>query len=172
MKLFTAIIALLFLSMPPASAKLKFSKKVELAYLKYHYNYVTVDPGPGWKGYNLNNRQNGINLNLVYSYNFKDRLYTGIGIGYLNFEGINGVRVFADIEYHILGTRLTPTIGIRTGYNHIWNQYEGGTPGGSLEPAIGASYKFKSRYRVFVQSGMLTMQQSYFTPIRVGIKVN
>jgi hypothetical protein len=152
------------------TARIKFIGKLETGYLNYRYNYVTVDPGPNWKGYNLDNEENGIDLNIAGGIRYRNRASATVGIGYLNFEGINGVSSFINIDYSLLKTRLSPFINLRGGYSHIWNQYAGGTGTSLFEPGIGFNYRISNRLHVYIQSGLLFTQQSYFIPIRIGIR--
>ncbi len=152
-------------------AQINYSGKIETGFLKYNNNTIQVDPGPDWQGYNLNKEQNGIDINLVNGITlFKKRAFVGIGLGYLNFEGISGISVFSDFEYLPLKTRLTPLLNLKIGYDHIWNQYDGGTGTLLTEFGGGVSYKLTDKLDIFVQSGLLLTQQSSLIPLRVGIR--
>lgn len=87
-------------------SQIRYTKKIETAYLKFKGTTVSVDPGPGWKGYNLNNDQNGFDLSLINGLRIRDRLFFGVGLGYLNFEGINGISVFSDTEVLLLNEKF------------------------------------------------------------------
>jgi len=92
-------------------AQVKYFGKIETGYLKFRHTLVQydVDPGSGWKGYYLDEEQDGIDLNLVNGIAlFENRFFTGVGLGYQNFEGISGINVFGDFEYLPLTSRLTP----------------------------------------------------------------
>jgi hypothetical protein len=120
MKTLVAILALVLCLPMITKAQTSYSRQFEVGYQHYLFRTITVDAGPNWKGYNLDNRQNGFNLTSVNGITFKDRkLFTGIGLGYLNFEGINGVAIFGDITYLPLKKRVTPLLNFRLGYNHI-----------------------------------------------------
>ena len=88
-----------------------------------------------------------------------------------NFEKINGLSIFTDFEYIPLKTKLSPTVNLRIGYNHIWNQYENGTGEVLLEFGSGINYKMTEKLILYLQSGILTMQQSSFFTVRIGIKL-
>jgi hypothetical protein len=171
-KLFSIFLFLLTISFSSHS-QVNYSGKLEAGFLKYRYQLVQydVDPGSGWKGYYLNKEQDGIDLNLVNGITlFEKRFFTGIGIGYQNFEGINGFTVFSDIEYLPLKSRFTPILNIKIGYNHIWNQYEGGTGTASGEFGAGVNYKLTEKLSIYLKTGMLFAQQSSLIPIRIGIR--
>lgn len=146
-----------------------YSMKIETGYSLYQFNIVDVDPGSNWKGYYLR-EQNGFDINVINGFNFNEKIFTGIGLGYLNFESVNGFSIFADIYYSILKTRLTPFVNIKLGYNHIWNQYENGTGSALGELNIGLNYKLTEKINIYVQSGFLMTQQSLLIPIRIGVK--
>lgn len=139
--------------------------------MQYMYRTISVDPGPNWKGYNLNEKQNGINLTVINGLSFVNKkLFAGIGLGYLNFEGINGISVFTDFEYLPLKTKLTPLVNLKLGYNHIWNQYEGGTGTMHTELGVGLNYKLKEKFGLYLKSGMLFTQQSFMIPVTLGFR--
>ena len=152
-------------------AQTDYSVKIETGYLNFKATTIDVDPGPNWKGYNLNEEQNGIDLNIINGISFNNnKFFTGIGIGYINFEKINGLSIFTDFEYIPLKTKLSPIANLRIGYNHIWNQYENGTGSVLFELGGGISYKMTEKLNMYLQSGMLITQQSFIVPIRLGMK--
>jgi hypothetical protein len=152
-------------------AQTDYSVKIDAGYLNFKYTTINVDPGPNWKGYNLNEEQNGIDLNVINGISFSNnKFFTGIGIGYVNFEKINGLSIFTDFEYIPLKTKLSPTANLRIGYNHIWNQYENGTGSVLLELGGGIKYEMTEKLNLYLQSGILITQQSFIFPIRLGIQ--
>jgi hypothetical protein len=147
-----------------------YSIKVETGFLRFQNNTLRVDPGPDWKGYSLND-ENGIDINVINGLNFKNRFLIGLGLGYLNFEGISGLSVFSDFQYLPLKTRITPYLNMKIGYNHIWNQYENGTGSLLFDLGIGLNFKLTEIIDVYLQSGFLMTQQSFLTPSRIGLKL-
>ena len=89
----------------------------------------------------------------------------------IQFWKINGLSIFTDFEYIPLKTKLSPTVNLRIGYNHIWNQYENGTGEVLFEFGSGINYKMTEKLILYLQSGILTMQQSSFITVRIGIKL-
>jgi hypothetical protein len=150
-------------------SQIEYSGKIEIGYLKFINNTILVDPGPNWKGYNLEN-ENGIDFNLINGIKFKNKFLAGIGIGYLNFEGINGYSIFTDFEHLPLETKLTPLINLKIGYNHIWNQYENGTGSAFIEISGGLNYNIYKKINVYLQAGFLLAQQSFLIPISLGFR--
>ncbi|HOF80284.1 MAG: hypothetical protein WBH71_09910 [Bacteroidales bacterium] len=150
-------------------SQIRYSIKAETGFLMYQNNTIQVDPGPNWKGYNLY-EQNGIDFNIVNGIDFENKLFVGIGIGYLNFEGINGFYAFTDFEYLPLKTKLTPLVNLKIGYSHIWNQYENGTGTGLVELSTGLNYRLTEKIDIYAKSGFTITQQSLLIPIRLGIK--
>ncbi|NPD47327.1 MULTISPECIES: hypothetical protein [unclassified Lentimicrobium] len=132
---------------------------------------VQVEAGPNWKGYNLNKEQNGIDLNLINGIQFKNKLFAGIGLGYVNFEGISGVSIFSDFDYLPLKTKLTPLINLKIGYNHICNQYKNGTGSALIELGGGLNYRFSEEFDIYLQSGFMITQQTFFIPIKLGLRI-
>lgn len=150
-------------------SQISFSIKAETGFLKYRYNTIQYEPDLNWQGYNLY-KQNGIDFNIINGIDFKNKLFAGIGVGYLNFEGINGFSAFTDFEYLPLKTRLSPLVNLKIGYSHIWNQYENGTGTGLGELTIGLNYKLTERINIYTKSGFSMTQQSLLVPIKLGIR--
>lgn len=153
-------------------SQFRYSGKVETGFLKYRYQLVQydLDPGSDWNGYYLDDEQDGIDLNLINGVSFfKKRLLTGVGIGYQNFEGINGLTIFGDLEYLPLKSKFTPLVNIKIGYDHIWNQYEGGTGTAFGEFGAGVNYMLTEKLNIYLKSGILLTQQASLIPIRIGL---
>ena len=167
---FTAFIIFL-VSTLVTEAQIRYSGRLEAGYQHYLYRTLTVDPGPDWKGYNLDEKQNGYNFTSSNGLSFANsKLFTGIGLGYVNFKGIHGISIFGDFEYLPLKNRLTPLFNFRLGYNHIWNQYEGGRGTILTEFGLGLNYKIKEKFGIYIKSGMLITQQSLLIPITLGFR--
>jgi len=146
-----------------------YSMKAETGFLKYQFNTIQVDPGPNWKGYNLD-EENGVDFSIINGIDFKNKLFAGIGLGYLNFEGVNGFSIFSNFEYLPITTRLTPLIKLKLGYSYIWNQYENGTGTGLGEFCVGLNYKLIEKMDVYAKSGFTMTQQSLLIPIKLGFR--
>lgn len=150
-------------------AQINYSGKFEAGFMKYQYNTVRVDPGPGWKGNYL--KDNGIDINLINGLRFANKkIFAGLGLGYLNFVGTNGISVFSDLEYLPLKTNITPLLNVKLGYDHIWNQYDGGTGTMHTEFVIGLNYKLTEKFGLYLKSGMLYTQQTLLIPITIGFR--
>ncbi|KEO75188.1 hypothetical protein [Anditalea andensis] len=147
-----------------------YSFKIETGFLNSRYHYVDIDPGPNWQGYYLNG-ENGIDLNIINGINYKDKFLVGLGLGYLNFEGINGISVFSDFEYLPIKTRIGPLIYMKAGYSHLWNQYENGTGDGLVEIGAGLNFRLSSDIHIYIKSGFMMTQQSTIIPFRLGFKL-
>jgi len=150
-------------------SQIEIQKKIESGYLLYQFESIQIDPGPNWKGYHLNDEQNGVDVNFIYGAKIKDRFLPSIGLGYLNFEGIHGFSIFSEFEYSIFKTKFTPLINLRLGYNHIWNQYENGTGSALGEFGGGIKYSFNEKIGIYLKSGLLITQQAFIIPVRLGI---
>jgi hypothetical protein len=152
-------------------AQTVFSGKFETGYIHYFFRGITVEPGSDWKGYNLDDRQNVFNNTSVNGIRLaNNKLFTGIGLGYLNFEGIHGFVACADLEYIPLKSKLSPLVNVKLGYNHIWNQYQGGTSSFHSEFCLGLNYKLNHSLGIFLKSGILISQQSFLIPITFGFR--
>ena len=169
-QLLTTIIFLIWLPIV-TEAQVRYSGRIETGYQQYFFRTITVDPGPNWKGYNLDEKQNGFNITSSNGLTFANgKLFTGIGLGYLNYEGIDGISIFGDLEYLPLKNKLTPLFNLRLGYNHIWNQYEGGRGTMHTEFGLGLNYRLSEKFGIYIKTGMLLTQQSFLIPITLGFR--
>ncbi len=149
----------------------RYGVEAETGYLFYNYRLVTVDPGPNWKGYNLNREQNAISINIVNGLRFSDRTFAGIGTGYVNFEGVSGWSLYAHTEYVLFEKKISPVFCFNLGYNQIYNQYENGTGTVLAEPGVGIRYKVNNKTSIYLRTGLLLMQQSLLVPVYAGISI-
>ena len=108
------ILSILLLACIKGNTQVSYTIKTEVGFLKYHRKLVTVDPGPNWKGYNLNG-DDGFDINFINGLFIKKRFFAGIGLGYLNFTGIHGMTIYSDFEYLALKKRLTPLVNMKIG---------------------------------------------------------
>jgi len=127
------------------------------------YKCVAEKVAEIWKEY-------GVDFSIINGIDFKNKLFAGIGLGYLNFEGVNGFSIFSDFEYLPITTRLTPLINLKLGYSHIWNQYENGTGTGLGEFCVGLNYKLIEKMDVYAKSGFTMTHQSLLIPIKLGFR--
>lgn len=150
-------------------SQFRYSGKLEACYLSFNNTTIDVEPGPGWKGYYLDNDQNGIDVNLINGVKFREKLFAGIGIGYQNFEGIRGAAFFSDLGYIPFQRKFSPLLNAKIGYAHIWNQYKGGRGTTLLELGGGVRYKLTARMGIYLQSGIALAHQSSFYPFKIGV---
>ncbi|NBW38685.1 MAG: hypothetical protein EBR30_27430 [Cytophagia bacterium] len=146
-----------------------YSIKTESSFLKFLYNPIIVEAAEGWKGYNLEDR-NGIDLSLSNGLLFKKKTYTGIGVSYLNFQGINGLAVYTDFDFISKKRKVAPLGNIKIGYSHLWNQYENGTGTLLVEFGYGYNYQVTNSFAIYLRTGILLTQQSFLIPIRLGVR--
>lgn len=153
-------------------AQIKYSAKFEFSFQKYGFRTITYEAGPNWQGYNLKEKPNGLNINIANGISLaKNRIFIGLGLAYHNFEGINGLSVLGDLEYIPLKTQLSPLINFKLGYNHIWNQYSGGTGTPYGEYLIGVNYAINKKLAIYLKSGILFTQEALFIPISLGLRI-
>ncbi|MGM0375977.1 MAG: hypothetical protein ACQEQ0_04335 [Bacteroidota bacterium] len=153
-----------------AFSQIDYSLKVETGLLQFIRNSIDIDPGNNWKGYYLEG-QNGMDVNIIKDIGYNDKLFAGAGLGYSNFEGTDGLSVFADLEFLPLNTRLRPLLNIKCGYHHIWNQYENGTGTASGDIALGLNFRLNKNLDIYAKSGIWLSQQSFLFPIRLGVRL-
>ncbi|MCO5233717.1 MAG: hypothetical protein LC105_09600 [Chitinophagales bacterium] len=171
MRHLVTIFVLMLYSTLMTKAQTSYSGKIEVGYQHYLFRTLTVEPGHGWKGYNLDKEQNAYNITTSQGITFATRkLFAGIGIGYHNFKGTDGISIFGDFEYLPLKNKITPILNLRLGYNHIWNQYEGGTGTMLTELGLGLNYKINENFGIYLKSGIFISQQAFLIPITLGFR--
>jgi len=170
MKLLIWVAGLLLISINGIS-QIRYAKKIEVGYLNFRYTTIDYDmlPGAPYDPVKLNSQQNGIDINVINGISFKEKLFAGVGVGYINFEGINGVGVFADLQYTPFNWKLSPYLNSKFGYSHIWNQYPNGAGSGIFELDAGLRFNVTEKLNIYVQSGICHSQDSFFIPVRLGV---
>jgi len=146
--------------------------RIEGGFQKYYLRTLDVDPTMNWLGYELNKEQDAWFANFIWGWDFEEKTLLGLGAGYLNYEGINGVQVFSDINFFISNTRVNPYLGLRGGYSHIWNQYTNGSGSFTGTFFVGIQYSFGtySSLRLYLQSGLKYTHQALFFPLSLGFQ--
>lgn len=163
----------LLLTLNSVFAQTKFQSKADVSYLAYRYRTVTVDAGPNWKGYNLDDKQNGVQIASINGLSFLgQKLFAGIGVGYLNFQGINGVSTFAEVEYIPLKKKFSPLAGIRAGYSNIWTQAKESKGSALLDLNLGINFSVNNKHSLYFKSGIAAIQQALFTNFNLGYRFN
>lgn len=148
-----------------------YSGKIESGYSFYFGTSIKVDAEPNWKGYKLNNSQNGFDFNFINGVKLnEDKLFIGLGVGYLNFEGIKGYSIFTDFDLLLSKTKSKPLINLKIGYDHIYNQYDGGTGAGLTELNFGVQHQLNKKLDFYIKAGFLYTQQAILFPFHLGIK--
>ncbi len=163
-------LVLLFISSFNIHAQITKELKLETGYSFYRYRLVYVEPGPDWKGYNIRNKSDGMDINLVYGFKWKQVVFTGIGLGYVNYNGINGYTFFGETLVYPLKTKIKPQLGVRFGLNHIDNQYVNGSTTSLLEFNYGFNFPI-NRFKITLSSAFSFTQQVFFVPVRLGFSL-
>ena len=165
------VFSLLFLLVSiTVNAQVQYQPKVEVGYMNYRSRTLLVNPGPNWRGYYLNENQNGMDVSVINGFSIQEKYFVGVGLGYLNFEGINGYSIYADADYIPMKTKLAPLVNFKVGYNHIYNQYEGGTGSALGELGVGLRYRMAKQRQLYIQTGFLGTQQANFNTCRLGVQ--
>jgi len=151
-------------------AQIKYTAKIEAGYHLFLSRPIKADAGEGWKGYELNNKPNGIDLNIVNGISLKNNFRIGVGVGYLNYEGINGYSIFGDLEYAGSGSKFAPLFNLKIGSSHINNQYENGSTSTFVDLSGGVEHKIGEKMSLQYKVGFRAVHQSIFLPIRIGAR--
>jgi hypothetical protein len=166
-----SVFVISFLICLVTKAQIKYAGKVEAGYSVFLIRTLIVKAGPNWKGYNLDKCQNGKGFSVINGLSFfKNKIGIGMGVSYLNFEGISGVATFGEIEYLPSKSPLSPIINARLGLSRIWNQYQNGTETTFFGINAGLNYKIKNKVGIYLSTGIDITQQSFLLPIKSGIR--
>jgi hypothetical protein len=165
----TISICLLAITQKNTIAQIRYSGKIEAGYVPYSARTIKVDPGPNWKGSALKEDQNGKEISVINGFKFKDRLFVGVGAGYLNYQGTKGYSIFGDIDFLVSKTKLSPLINFRAGHSKIINQEDKDNTSGTVEIAFGVNYKAANRFNIYLKAGAAFAHNASYTPIRIGL---
>jgi hypothetical protein len=154
----------------PAQSQIKYIGKVEVGYHIFLSRPVKYDVGEGWLGYQLGGKPNGVDLSLVNGVSFKNNLRLGLGVSYLNYEGINGYSIFGDLEYAATGGKMYPVFNFKSGRSHINNQYQNGATETFIDLSGGIEHKVGKKLCLQYKAGFRVVHQSIFLPIRIGAR--
>lgn len=147
-------------------SQVRYSIKTEVSYYSHIDHLVDIDPGANWEGYKSNG--DGMEFSIINGLTL-NKWYFGLGLGYLNIDGYDGLSVYSDINFRVLDYKLSPILGVKVGRSHLWNQYESGTGAAMAEFNIGFSYQLLDVVTIYIQSGITINQESSFSPFTAGI---
>jgi hypothetical protein len=148
--------------------QLKYVGRLESGFLKYGFNTVFIKPGQGWKGYDLNENQNGIDFNFINSIRLDKKKSLGIGLAYCNFEGYPANAIFLDFQNSSKKNNGS-IFNFKVGQNHLYNQYSGGQKSILVEFGFGKKYIIPIKSALKWQIGMVFMHKALIFPIRIGV---
>jgi len=165
------ILFLLFISaFSNANSQFRYTAKIESAYHIFLSRPVRVDAGLDWRGYELAERPNGFEVGVVNGVSFKGNFRFGLGLSYLNYEGINGNSIYGDVEVATSKARLSPVFNLKIGRSHINNQYEDGSTSSFVDISGGLERKVSEKISLQFKLGFRAVHQSIFFPIRIGAR--
>mgnify|MGYP006285750015 CR=1 FL=1 len=165
---FTVFMALFFVL--TAFGQAEFTMKIENGFLFFNKTLVDIDPGPDWQGHYLNKEQNAFDVTIGGDLEVFERFSAGIGLGYMNFEGTNGLSLASDLTYVILPSKISPLVHGRLGYHHLWNQYDDGTGTFLAEINLGLQYLLTKQTAIYMKSGFFIAQEALLIPFRIGVR--
>ncbi len=141
--------------------------KVEGAWLK---NYLSTLSD---KTTQLQMHDNGTNVNLIWGWDFDERVNVGIGAGYIQLDTHRGLNLYGDVSFFVSNGIVNPFIGIRAGYDMIWpyNTDGQGSVLGEFMTGIKIRLSRCHAYTLYLQSGLLYTQNNLYFPVRVGFSI-
>lgn len=172
MKPLTLFFLFIYITIQTATAQVKYYKKVEAGYFINRGGGVKYDiDDPNWKGPPLKNEPNAANLSFINGVGFfGNKLLTGAGLGYLNFQGIHGLSLVSEIEYMPVNESGGPFVNVRLGYTHIWSVYENGTGSEFIDIEGGIKLDLYKELDMYIKSGFIYTQNYMFVPVSLGVQ--
>ena len=169
----------------------EFMFKVEAGYLHFVGNYgePAVEPSSTLTegtGYNLNNREEAMGLNVMAGVNISQDFFLGGGLGYSYCVPLTSVHsertsnmahAFIDMDFRPVGDIWAPMVGARIGGSFLMNPNNyGNTMSAYAEVYAGLNWFYdhalqqmnRNYHSLFAEVGVVFEQQSVFIPIRVG----
>jgi hypothetical protein len=153
-----------------AKSQFKYTAKIETSYQLFLGSPIKYDAGPGWRGYQLDKMQNGLEIGVVNGVSFNDNYRLGIGTSYLNYEGINGYSIYGDLEILTSKGKTPPVFHLKVGRSHINNQYENGNTGNFFEVGGGIERKISRIVSLQFKIGFRFAHDSILFPISIGTR--
>lgn len=150
-----------------AAAQHRFELRAEAGPVWWGQRLVTVDPGPGWRGYVLPARTGGHWLGLTAGVAPASNYFLGLGLGRLAMGEARGLAGFGHAEWSPGARRLRPVLHLRLGYSHFSRPYARGSL--LAEPGLGLRYRPGRRVTFSLQTGALLTQQVLLVPLRLGL---
>ena len=171
--------------------KVEYMLKVEAGYLHFINNYGEPDKIPSsadiqGTGFPLNAWEEAAGLNVINGINISQDFFLGLGLGYnycapmrpMNLsKSSNLLQGFIDMDYRPIGTTWAPMVGARLGGSFLMNPNNyGNTIGPYIELYGGLNWFYdhalqqmdKNYHSIFVEVGVIFVQQTVFLPIRIG----
>ncbi len=165
----TFIIA--FLSSVELKAQFKYGGKIEAGRLSYIGITIRGDGGSGPIPNQLPSRlkeanENGTEISAVNGFRFKQVLFVGVGVGYLNYGGAKGYSIYGDVEARTAKKdKLAALFGLRAGTSNL----KGYKNTGTVELNTGISYKPIPQISFYLKGGVAFAYSASFVPLRFGI---
>jgi hypothetical protein len=153
-----------------AQGNVKFESTAGVGTFSYFVGLVKVDPGPGWKGYNLPREPGtGFLISTSNGLSIFDFFHVGIGTGYAKINKTSGLMLFADLRADFSKKKpFAMFLYINPGYSHFWNQYEGGTGTALFDIGLGTRLKVLAKSKALLSLGLLSMQQNTYVSAKLG----
>jgi hypothetical protein len=152
-----------------AKLPVKFESSLGVGLYNYIHAAGNVDPGPDWKGYPLPRGGSAFQVFTNNGFVAFNRLHANIGLGYANYDGVNGGLAMANLAFDILTKpKLTPFVYANAGYSHVWNQYSGGTGSEVFELGLGGRYKLPGKHAVFLSGGSMVQHLNFYLGVKAG----
>lgn len=165
--LFKITLILIFLTNAELKAQFKYGAKVEVGRMSYLSRTIHYDGGsvPNLKRYRLKEGQDGTEISAVNGFRFREVLFVGVGVGYLNYEGAKGYSIYGDLEALTSKKKWAALFGFRAGTSNI----KGYKNSGMVELNGGINYRPISQVRLYLKGGGSFAYSSSFATLRLGV---
>jgi len=152
------------------NAQIRYTAKVEAGYEFFLSRPVKVDPGPDWRGYQLDKEPNGLDVSVINGLSFNEYLRLGLGVGYLKYGKIDGYSIFCDLECITSKDKVSPLFNLKIGRSHINNQYDDGSTDSLVDFTAGVEHRISKKISLQYKAGFRFVHQSIFLPIRMNVR--
>jgi len=138
--------------------------KVEAGYL---HNYLSTLPEENTSSVRM--IKDGINVNMLYGWDFNERTLLGFGAGFLGLDDYKGFSTFTEMNFFISNQTINPFIGFRGGYNLILSEnfIQKGSVMGEFLAGVKINFGLCNYSTIFLQSGLYYTHNTLYFPVRV-----
>jgi|GEM_PF-6601209 len=152
-------------------SQIRYSAKLETGFQKFLSRGMVREAELDWKGYQLGDANNGFDIGFVNGISFKEYFKIGLGVEYVNYDGISGYGIYGDLEATTTKNETSPLFNLKIGRSHVNNGYEEGSDVTFVEILGGVERKMTKKLAFQAKIGLRFMHEfSVYLPLKVGLR--